>query len=765
MFASGTRRSRLFGIAGQLWRFVVVGGLTLPLVAGATSNVAFATTTRQYSSMSSATKTTTLPAGSYSGGVNGQNNGVAFYVSNSQMAVQNITVGGLTLKCARGTTVGLGDISVDSVPLKSGGSFNTTTTEQGVYNGSPATYKINFKGKLQGLKNGEPVVIGSIAETLGLANAGSCSSGPALPWTVTRDATQTVTTGLPPAGSYSGGVLEQNNGVAFYVSNNQASLQNLTVGGLTLKCAPGSTVGLGDISVDSVPLNSDGSFNTTTTEQGVYNGSPATYKITFQGYFHGLNSSGVARAAGSVTETMTYTHGTSYSCSSGPESPWTVTRDATQTVTTALPPAGSFSGGVLEQNNGVAFYVSNTKTALQNLTVGGLTLNCAPGTTVKLGDISVDSVPLNSDGSFNTTTTEQGVYNGSPATYKITFQGYFHGLNSSGVARAAGSVTETMTYTHGTSYSCSSGPEFPWTVTRDATQTVTTGLPPVGSYSGGVLEQNNGVAFYVSNTKTALQNLTVGRPYPQLCSRKHGGPRRHQCRLRAAQQRRFIQHDHHRAGGVQRKPGHVQDHIPGLLPRLELIRCRSGGRLGHRDHDLHPRDLLQLYLGARVPLDGDQGRGPDGDNRTPAGWQLLGRRAQTEQRSCLPRLQHQDGAPEHHGGRPYPQLCSLGYGGAQQHQCRLCAAQQRRFIQHDDHRAGGVQRKPGHIQDHIPGLLPRLELIRCRSGGRLGHRDHDLHPRDLLQLFLGARAPLDGGLLVRAIGSLRRNDGVVHGGE
>ncbi len=486
----------------RVWRFVLVSALALSFVLGAIADVAQAS--------AAGAVTTTLPAGSYSGDVNGYFDGVAFYVSNSQTALQNITVGGLTLKCAHGTTVGLGQISVDSVPLKSGGSFNTTTTEQGVYNGSPATYKINFKGKLQGLKNGEPVVIGSIAETLGLANGGSCSSGSALPWTVTRDATQTVTAGLPPAGSYSGNLDGYFDGVAFYVSNSQTALQNITVGGLTLKCAPGSTVGLGDISVDSVPLNSDGSFNTTTTEQGVYNGSPATYKITFQGYFHGLNSSGVARAAGSVTETMTYTDGTSYSCSSGPEFPWTVTRDATQTVTTGLPPVGSYSGNLDGYFDGVAFYVSNTKTALQNLTVGGLTLNCAPGTTVKLGDISVDSVPLNSDGSFNTTTTEQGVYNGSPATYKITFQGYFHGLNSSGVARAAGSVTETMTYTHGTSYSCSSGPEFPWTVTRDATQTVTTALPPAGSYSGNLDGYFDGVAFRVSNTKTALQNITVG---------------------------------------------------------------------------------------------------------------------------------------------------------------------------------------------------------------------------------------------------------------
>ena len=114
--------------------------------------------------------------------------------------------------------------------------------------------------------------------------------------------------------------------------------------------------------------------------------------------------------------------------------------------------------------------------------------------------VSINSVALASNGSFSSTTTQHGDYKGNAATFTIDFQGNFHGLNSSGLARAAGSITETMTYSDsGTSYTCTSN-QVSWSNARGASQSVTTGPPPVGSYSGDT-SQGYGMDLDVSGSQ------------------------------------------------------------------------------------------------------------------------------------------------------------------------------------------------------------------------------------------------------------------------
>ncbi len=409
--------------------------------------------------------TSGLTTGSYSGDT-GQGYGMHFYVSGSQTDLQDITVNPLFLTCSPGGAEPDFHVSINSVALKSDTSFKSTTSQGGDYNGFPATFKIAFQGESKGLNSqGMPEVAGSIRETMTYSDgtAFSCTSKK-VSWSATWDTDQTVTTGRPPVGSYSGDTA-QGYGMDFYVSGNKKSLQDVTVNPLFLTCSPGGAKPNFYVSINSVALASNGSFSSTTTQHGDYNGNAATFTIDFQGNFHGLNSSGLARAAGSITETMTYSDsGTTYTCTSNQVS-WSSDRDAGQSATTGPPPVGSYSGDT-DQGYGMDLDVSGSQTDLQDMTVNPLFLTCSPGGAKPDFYVSINSVALASNGSFSSTTTQHGDYNGNAATFTIDFQGNFHGLNSSGLARAAGSITETMTYSDsGTTYTCTSN-QVSWSVSH-----------------------------------------------------------------------------------------------------------------------------------------------------------------------------------------------------------------------------------------------------------------------------------------------------------
>ncbi len=456
----------------------------------------------------------TLAAGSYAGALDGTGDGVSFYVSTARTAIQDVTIGSLSLSCSPGGSLTPVDVSLSSVPLTSTGSFAATVTEHGVVDNGPATYVVTFAGRFAGLKLGQPTVSGTVRETASYVDGVPyhCTSGAALGWTTVRGTVQTVTSARPPTGRYSGAIDGTGDGVAFYVSNDRGSLQDLSIGSLTLGCSPGTNVTPVDVSVDSVPITSTGSFASTTVEHGVEGASPATYTITFDGNFHGFDAQGVALVAGSVTETVTDTSGgVAHDCTSGPQLPWTTTRDVVQTVTTGAPPAGSYSGAIDGTGDGVDLYVSTAKTALQDVTVGGLTLACATGGSVSTVEVSIDSVPLSSAGSFRSTSTQDAVYAGSPATYVITFAGNAHGLDAQALARLSGSVIETLTYdSGGTTRTCTSGPPLPWSASRDALQTVTTGPAPAGAYAGALDGTGDAVDLSVPAGGASLEDLTVG---------------------------------------------------------------------------------------------------------------------------------------------------------------------------------------------------------------------------------------------------------------
>jgi hypothetical protein len=118
----------------------------------------------------------------------------------------------------------------------------------------------------------------------------------------------------------------QNGGaIDFYVSSDRKSLQDVSIPSVYLACTPGGGMTADHVDIASVALAANGSFSSTTSQQGVFEGVPATFTYTFQGNFHGVNPSGAARAAGMFRESVTFTNNsTAKDCTSNNQS-WTAT--------------------------------------------------------------------------------------------------------------------------------------------------------------------------------------------------------------------------------------------------------------------------------------------------------------------------------------------------------------------------------------------------------------------------------------------------------
>jgi hypothetical protein len=194
------------------------------------------------------------------------------------------------------------------------------------------------------------------------------------------------------------------------------------------------------------------------TESGVIDNSPATFTYTLSGQFVGT------QVAGSLREDVTFNNGTAYSCTTGPQT-WSATRDTQGTQTTSPQPGSYKVSSNYQINQGGSLYVSGDGTKLQDVRVS-TTLACTPSnTSLNGGHVQFASIAIGSDGSFSSgTVTESGVIDSVPATFTYTFSGNFHGTDTSGVERAAGQLRENVTFTNGTTYSCTTNPQT-WSAT------------------------------------------------------------------------------------------------------------------------------------------------------------------------------------------------------------------------------------------------------------------------------------------------------------
>ena len=417
------------------------------------------------------TQTSALPPiGNYSGSYSGSGYGISLYVSGTKNALQDVSVPVVTLGCAGSTFEPSAPIVLDSVALASNGSFSSTSTQTGVVgpDNYPTTFTIVFQGHFHGVNaSGAERAAGSVLESAKYTNGTTfnCTSNKQS-WSVTRSTQPGQPTGLPPVGSYSGSYSGSGYGISLYVSGAQNSLQDISIPVVTLECAGTTFDPSAPIVLDSVFLASNGAFSSTSTQTGVVGSDnyPATFTIVFQGHFHGVNTSGAERAAGSVLETATYTNGTTFSCTSNKQS-WSVAWSTQPTQPTGLPPAGTYSGSYSGSGYGISLKVASGQTQLQDVSIPVVSLSCTPGTGSLSAPIVLNTVALASNGSFSSTSTQTGVVNSDSVTYTITFQGHFHGVNTSGAERAAGSVLETAKYTNGTAYNCTSNKQS-WSVAR-----------------------------------------------------------------------------------------------------------------------------------------------------------------------------------------------------------------------------------------------------------------------------------------------------------
>jgi hypothetical protein len=281
-----------------------------------------------------------------------------------------------------------------------------------------------------------PFAVGAMAGVADAGTSGAASSG-------------------APTGSYSGSESQNGNGMSFYVSADQKSLQDVTIPLVGLGCTPVNG-GINDhLSIASVSLGSSGSFTSSTKQSGVLFGLRATFTYTFQGSFHGVSASGAPQATGTYSEMIRYRDSVARTCTSQSQS-WTAARDTQPTQPKSAPPTGSYSGYESQNGNGMSFSVSADQKHLQNVSVPLVGLDCSPGNGGINDHLLIASVPVSSTGSFDSTTTQTGTISGLPATFTYTFRGNFHGVDAAGAERAAGTYTETITYTDSTVRDCTS---------------------------------------------------------------------------------------------------------------------------------------------------------------------------------------------------------------------------------------------------------------------------------------------------------------------
>ena len=315
-------------------------------------------------------------------------------------------------------------------------------------------------------------------------------------------AVELVTALSPPPGSFSGLNPQNNQPLAFYVSSSRTTLQDISIPSVGLACAPGGSAIAEPFAIAAAAIKPNGSFTATTTETGVVSGSPATFSYTFRGNFHGMT-----KASGTFRETVKFTAAAPETCTSNTQS-WTATRDAQPRQTSTPPPPGSYSGLNPQNNQPLAFYVSSSRTTLQDISIPSVGLACAPGGSAIAEPFAIAAAAIKPNGSFTATTTETGVVSGFPATFTSTFRGNFHSVAPSGAERAAGTFRETVKFTAAARETCTSNTQS-WTATRDAQPRQTSTPPPPGSYSGLNPQNNQPLTFSVSSSRTKLQHIAI----------------------------------------------------------------------------------------------------------------------------------------------------------------------------------------------------------------------------------------------------------------
>ena len=222
---------------------------------------------------------------------------------------------------------------------------------------------------------------------------------------------------------------------------------------------------------------------------------------------HGDDGSGRPRVSGTFRETVTYNGQT---CTSGDEFFWNALRDTTQaTKQVPDPQAGSYSGATPRTAAGSRS--TSPPTGRRCRTCGAATyLSCSPGGGGLSDRLGIASIPIAPDGSFSGGSAQDGVIGSSPAHFTYWVSGHVHGDDASGRPRVAGSFRESVTYSNGTTQTCTSSDVFFWDAVRDAQAAQQTPDVRAGLRRGHPPEQRGPV---VLGCRLGLQNVSVAVAY------------------------------------------------------------------------------------------------------------------------------------------------------------------------------------------------------------------------------------------------------------
>jgi hypothetical protein len=242
----------------------------------------------------------------------------------------------------------------------------------------------------------------------------------------------------PTPGSYTSvSGFSTDNPLTFFVSSNRAQLQDIDANGIGMDCTPGGSFAPNFVA-SVVALDASGHFSTSSSQPIVVDNVVGTLSYVFQGRV------GTYGARGTLTETLTFTNGSAYTCSSTIS--WTAKRDVQPRQTSALW-AGTYTSTFQLSNVPLTFSVLSDRKRLAHIqdNANGIGLDCAPGGYVA-PQIIINTFPLNADDSFNGKSTQHIVVDQADATVTETFQGHFHGIGMTKAARAAGVITVTVTW-------------------------------------------------------------------------------------------------------------------------------------------------------------------------------------------------------------------------------------------------------------------------------------------------------------------------------
>jgi hypothetical protein len=436
-------------------------------------------------------------SGSYADG------GLSLYVSRDAKQIQDVAAPATALTCQDGTTPTVSPVA-DEIGLAADGSFSATVGRDGVVGDTAATLTYTFKGRF--------TTTTAVSGTWRVDVSGvgtSCTSGDRA-WAATREAQPTPQpTAAPPAGGYAGA-----DGLALYVSGDAQQVQDVADGSVDLHCTAGVADQIDHLAVDEIELAADGSLSASDTEAKIFEGKAAAATTIFRGHFHGTDADGNARAAGTWQRTITYDNA-SKTCTSNPH-PWSATLAPQGSQDVVAPTAGSYAGP-----GGVSLFVSAAGTQVQDAylpTHLRCDISSANDGDLRTHHIGMDEIAIGLDGAFTATTTRQGFFESTAATYTSTFRGHVHGTDAGGHPRLAGTWRETIV-SNGGALTCTSGDQ-PWSAVRETQPTQTTGAPPDGAWSGPN-GQDDTMTFDVAAGGTQIQNVTT--PTVLTCQDAAGG--------------------------------------------------------------------------------------------------------------------------------------------------------------------------------------------------------------------------------------------------